>query len=60
MMNTASISPLSAAMLLEQLQNAETVMSRLDHAFPVDEIKMKPMAMSSDCCGSNNYPRPRE
>lgn len=56
-MNTTSALPFSALLLVDNLKSAELAASSLDISFPVDEAKVKLMAMSSDCCGSNNYPQ---
>lgn len=57
MVNTTSVPHFSALSLAASLKTADLASSSLDISFPVDEAKSKLVAMSSDCCGSNNYPQ---
>jgi|GEM_PF-5478666 len=35
--------------------NAAAVVEKVDQEFPIEEAVVRPLEMTSDCCGSNNY-----
>ena len=46
------------ALLSANMVNASAAAKSVDAFFPIESIKERLQAMSSDCCSSNNYDTP--